>query len=170
MKSPFVLVGIIIIALIIGMFWSLPSYRAFLALREQQNQKTEEVQTRTNYFKELGVLEGKLQKFQTQLASIDWALPNDSSLPSLYGEIQSMAAHSGLILKSISSSVPASSQDQLKTIEVNLDMSGSYIGLKEFLLRSQNAPRVLKIQSVAFSSPKAADKFNFQLRLLAFSY
>ncbi len=170
MRSPFVLAGIVIMALIIGIFWSWPSYQAFFALHEQQNQKTREAEAQANYFKELGALQEKLQKFQSQLALVDWALPNDSSLPSLYGEIQSMAANSGLVLKSISSSVPPSVAGQLKTIEMNLDMSGSYIGLKEFLSRSQNAARVLRVQSAGFLSPKTTDKFNFQLRLSAYSY
>lgn len=170
MKSPFVLVGIVIIALIIGVFWSWPSYQAFLALRQEQNQKAQDVQTRTHYFNDLAALREKLQTFQTQLALLDWALPNDSSIPSLYGEIQSMAANSGLVLKSISSSVLPSSQSQLKTIEVSLDMSGSYIGLKEFIARAQSAPRVLNVESVGFSSVKESDKFNFEVRVLAYSY
>ena len=173
MKSPLVIIGILVVDSIVGIFWSWPAYKAFLVFHNQEKQKMAEVQMQANYFKDIEALSEKLRQSENKLAAIDWALPNDASLPSLYSGIQAMAASSGLVLQSISSSVSSDvvkDANQVKTVDINLQLSGSYAGFKEFLARTLKSARILRVQSVSFSSPKTVGKFDFTLRVHAYSY
>ncbi len=172
MRSPVVIIGIFIIALVVGIFWTWPAYKDYSALLREQKQKQAEMQTREEYINNLVALDTQLQGSKDKLAKLDAAFPSDEDLPSLYSEVQQLASASGLVLRSITSSLSASgtAASQLQTIELNLSLEGSYTAFKEFLLRTQTAWRVLDVQSIAFSSPKTGTTFNFAIKLYAYSY
>ncbi len=171
MKSPIVIIGLFVAAFIIGIFWTWPSYQDYLKLTTQEQQLKQQVQSREKYFSNLASLQTQLQGSEGKLAKIDAAFPNDQDLPSLYEEIQQMAASSGLVLKTISSGVsPQTAIGTLIPIEVDVGLAGAYGGLKEFLTRSQTASRVLDVRSIGFASAKTGSQIDFSIKLNAYSY
>jgi len=172
MNRPFVIIGIVVIALVTLAFWTFPVYQEYTALSVELTEKETELQNRENYFSQLGSLENYLGGFQDQLLKLNAAVPGDSALPSLYDLVQRMSSESGLVLRQISAvkDAKAVSGVQARTVAVSLNLEGSYEGLKTFLSRTQTAPRLLDVTSVGFVSPPAGTSFQFTIHLNAFSY
>lgn len=174
MNRPFVIIGIVVIALVVAAFWTFPTYQEYASLSVELLEKRTELQNREDYMANLRELELRLESFTEELGKLHVAVPNNSSLPSLYDLVQRLSSESGLVLRQISAVEDAkkTTQVQTKTVEVNLNLEGSYEGLKAFLLRVQTAPRLLDVTSVGFTSPPPglSTQFNFVVHINAFSY
>ena len=168
-------------------FFTWPSLQDFQFLQLEKRSKAKEFENREEYFANLTSLERQLKDFGPELARLDYALPEDTSLPSLYQLLQEVAAGSGVVLKSISAQVAKGplrlgdeASDSLKTITLEVKVAGPYESFKQFLQSAQNAWRLLSIDSVAFVSPPstlrlrsglgASSSFEVSFRMQAYSY
>ena len=180
MNHLFVIIGVIVIIFVIAAFWAFPMYQEYKEISAELVEKETQFQNREKYFSELVSIEQRLESFEDELVKLNTALPDDSSLPSLYNLIQRLSSESGLILRQISAVEDATralkdttevlDEVQTKTTAVSLNLEGSYEGLKTFLRRTQTAPRLLDIVSVGFISPSSELSFQFTVHLNAFSY
>ena len=174
MNRPFVIIGIVVIVLVILAFWVFPMYQDFQELSVELIEKDAELQNREDYFSEIQSINDRLKIYEEELAKLHAAIPNDSSLPSLYDLVQRLSSESGLVLRQISAieDTKTVSGIQAQTIAVSLNLEGSYDGLKAFLNRVQIAPRLLDVTSVGFVSPATGipSQFQFAIFLNAFSY
>lgn len=173
MNHLFVITGIIVIIFVTAAFWAFPVYQEYKEISAELAGKETQFQNREKYFSQLTSIEERLESFEDELVRLNTALPDDSSLPSLYNLIQRLSSESGLILRQISAVEDATEvlEDvQAKTTAVSLNLEGSYEGLKTFLSRTQTAPRLLDVVSVGFESPSSELSFQFTVHLNAFSY
>jgi Tfp pilus assembly protein PilO len=146
-----------------------PSLRDFQFLQEEKRSKATEFENREEYFANLTSLQTQFKNFEPELRKLDYALPQDSSLPSLYQLLQEIASGSGVVLKAISAQV-AKGDTAPKAIDLQVTVAGPYESLKQFLESSQNAWRLLFIDSVSFVSPKTGSSFEVSFRMQAYSY
>ena len=59
---------------------------------------------------------------------------------------------------------------RFRTIEVNMEMEGTYEALKEFLVSTRKLPHLLSIKALKFDSPERGSTFKFSVTLQAYSY
>ena len=122
----------------------------------------------------------KLDEHQEELTKIDSALPSEFSAPSLLKFLQKIAPENGLVLTAVSSSLaqPLSQRNDIKEIQSSLSLSGSYSSLKNFLKVLEKSARLIKIDSVSFSTSQKKEGetaeiskiFDFQLEVKTYSY
>lgn len=157
-------------SLIFGIFVAFPRFQTFLAVQKELNVKQTELESRENYFAHLQNLQDRINT-EELVAKIDAAIPNDLQLPALYEFLQSVAAGSGLSLRSIAVSPSPSAQGaRLSRISSSLQLGGSYEGLKVFLADLLRASRMSDVESINFSSPQTGTGFVFHIRTTSYSY
>lgn len=152
-----------------GFFFTWPAFQDLQFLQLEKRLKLAEFENREEYFTNLSSLQQKLKDFELELRKLDSALPEDTSLPSLYQLLQEISAGSGLVLKSIASHV-LTTESPLKTIDLQLRVAGSYESLQSFLKNIQNAWRLISVDSLTFDSPRTGSSFEVFLRMQAYSY
>lgn len=159
--------------IITGNFLLWPKYQDLTNLQVQVKEKQIELQNKEKYFADLADSAEKLTKFQEELAKIEFALPEKSSLPFLADFLQQISGQSGLILKKLSS--PTVSFDKEKTdikeIRFDMDLSGSYASFKSLLSLLEKSARLIDMENISFSSPeKPTDPFSFSIKIKTQSY
>jgi len=130
-----------------------PNFQEFSELQRQIKEKGGSLEQKQKRIGELTKLQEELHAHEHELRQIDAAVPQDPQMPAVYDMIQSMAASSGLVLKSILSK-PALEEhpgSSLKTTQMSLSLQGSYEGIKQFLSRMKASARVLNMESIKIS-------------------
>lgn len=156
----------------IGLFFVMPLRDDLAFLRGELKKKQFELRTSREYVENLRFLEGKLQQAPEAVAKLNAAIPDAPNLPSLYDFLQKLGATSGLALKSVDGSLKVDGQNpRLNVVSVSMRVAGSYEGLKDFLGRLKSSPRIIRVESVGFSSPAAKNApFDAHVLLSAYSY
>ena len=169
MNRPLFSIVFLVGAGLAAFFFTWPAFQDVQFLQMEKRSKLAEFENREEYFTNLADLQKQLKDFEPELLKLDHALPQDASHPSLYKLLQEVAADSGVVLKSIAAQVQKG-EAPVKTIDLQLKVAGPYESLKSFLENSQNAWRLLSIDSIAFVSPKTGGTFEISLRMQAYSY
>lgn len=167
MKSPFVVIGVFALGVIVLLLWTWPAYQSYAVSQGELQGARVETQNRETYFTTLASLEKELQQYPTELAHLNAAFPANPDLPSLYDNLQDIAASSGLIMTAVSANVAKEATP--KEAEVNVTLEGSYAGLKEFLRGVQQSSRAMQVTSLEFATPKEGARFEFRIHVKAFS-
>ncbi len=170
--------ALLAISVLVIVFLLWPNFQTFSALRNQLQERELELKNLEAYFNQLRQLREEIASQPTEkLTLIEQSLPDEPSLPSLYEALSQTASHSGLALRSINSfgGVVQSDQSrektlQFRTIEVIMEMEGTYEALKEFLMNTRTLPRLLSIKDLKFESPERGGIFKFSVTLQAYSY
>lgn len=168
---PIALLFIFAIVVIVLGVW--PSYQEFVDLKEQVKVKEVEIENRELYVKNLREIELLLNERESDIAKLDVIIPNSSKVPLLYNLLQKISSGSGLLFREVSSSIKKEEDFStgLNTIRVNMEIEGSYTGIKEFLILARNAERLLDVKSVGFSVPDDEEKpIKFLIEVNSFSY
>ena len=156
-------------AVLTAFFFTWPSLHDFQFLQMEKRSKAKEFENREEYFANLASLQQKLNNLEPQLTKLGFALPEDTSLPSLYQLLQEVASSSGVVLKAISAQV-VKNDTPLKTVDLLITVAGPYESFKQFLQSAHNAWRLLSVDSISFVSPKAGPSFEVSFRMQAYSY
>lgn len=155
----------------------LPKFQEFQTINKTLEGKRNEFKYREEYFLRLKDVEAQVNQYQTELAKIDVALPNDPSLPSLFDFFQKTTAQSGLVISDMGNfSVSNSSKyPGLKEVNLKLDVSGPYESLKNFFSVLEKSSRLIDIEGISFAAPKEGQSqqmgiFIFSLKIKVYSY
>jgi len=149
---------------------ALPRFQAFSVIQKELDVKRAELASKESYFAHIKDVQGRINA-QALVAKIDAAIPNDAQLPAFHEFMQSIAAESGLSLRSITTSQTLPAQGtRLLRIGASLQLGGSYEGLKVFLSNLLRASRMTDIDSISFSSSQLGTGFVFNVRTVSYSY
>ncbi|MBI4217423.1 MAG: type 4a pilus biogenesis protein PilO [Parcubacteria group bacterium] len=166
--------ALLAISMLVIVFLLWPNFQTFSALRNQLQERELELKNLEAYFNQLKQLQEEIASQPAEkLTLIEQSLPDEPSLPSLYEVLSQTASHSGLALRSINSFVGVAAPEAeqgFRTIEVAMEMEGTYEALKEFLLSTRTLPRLLSIKDLKFDSPERGGIFKFSVTLQAYSY
>lgn len=167
-QSFIVTIGIIAAIAIVAIVLIPPLYEE-VGLQRNSIQEKEEV------ILELEKLVQKTEEWRSELfqeeesiETLDLFLPDEKDLPNLIVSLESLSAGNGMILKSISaqgdqrrpslkSSQDGSSQGSFESLDLTLEMSGSYSAFKSFLRGLENNIRIMDVESIGFGSDDSAD-------------
>lgn len=159
-----------ILAIVVAVFGSRPIYQELSALQDQMRVKEVEIQNREAYIESLKTAEQKILEQPEKIAKLQAIFPDNPDIPLLYDLLSRISSNSGLIFRGISSSMGESSGTGIQEITVDITVEGFYTALKEFLLATRKAERMLDVNSVSFQAPEGSEIFKFSIRLSTFSY
>jgi Tfp pilus assembly protein PilO len=174
------------LSFVIGLVFSFPKFQQMRVAQKQLESKETELEEKKAYFKEIDILSEKLKEHPEELAIVDFALPDDFSLPFLFDFFEKIISRNGLSLTNISqSSSPQSSSrssrssaieenleetepgDKLGEGRTNLSLAGSYSSFKNFLYSVEKSARLIEVENTYFSlsqDESTAIKFNIRVR------
>ncbi len=163
----------IVAALALAIFLVLPEYGSLKSKISEREIKQANLKNRNDYYKKVAEISNELKKYPEELAKIDFALPQEISLPAMYGFFQKKASESGLVLKDEkfdSSSAPNESLAK-KEYRFSLTLSGSYPAFKNFLAILEKSAKIVEVEQISFSSPgKGESTFSFSVSVKFYSY
>ena len=161
-----VTVGCLTLALVLGFTLTWPKYQAWQALRLNIEAKTTELHSQEEYFSQIKEISEELAKYTESLNKISSALPENTSLPSLFNFLQLTASQTGLVLEEITLGGVAEGE-----IRIACQLTGSYSAFKNFLLALENSARMIEVEEISFASPeKAGESFEFSVQIKTHSY
>jgi Tfp pilus assembly protein PilO len=183
MSKTYLAIFLIAAVLIFGVVFMWPKYQSLNALNEGIKAKEFELESKTDYFDHVRGVSEQLEEYEESLSKINSALPDDALLPSTFNYLQSAASQSGLILEEVAvgsagvfgqnQATPVkNSEGQIKTVNLNLSLVGSYASLKSFVLEIENSARIIEVRRIAFSSPEEDEEnaFTFSVDLVTHNY
>ncbi len=168
---PIISVIILILLGVGGYFFWWPKYQEFKQQGTLLEEKTRGLEEKNNYYSKLEAISNKLDSYKDEFDKIKTALPAEASLPILFNFMQKTSMENGLILSDISSSKGAisssenSGKTRIEKISLSLSLSGSYSAFKNFLAVIYKNSRLIRVNSISFSSPTEEELFNFSLSL-----
>ena len=170
--------ALLAISVLVIVFLLWPNFQTFSALQSQLQERELELKNLEAYFNQLELLKEEIASQPAEKKTlIEQSLPDEPSLPSLYEALSQTASQSGLVLRSINSSVAVVPSEQVaeqtlqfRTIEVVMETEGTYEALKEFLVSTRTLPRLLSVKALKFDSPERGSIFKFSVTLQAYSY
>lgn len=164
-----IIVIILVITLLLGVGLVWPKFQSQQVLQKELLHKEAELDSKTAYYSQIRETAAELEKYSEELAKISSALPDKPSLPVLFHFLQQTSAQTGLILKK--ASLAGSTGGSLQEINVELELSGNYPALKDFLLALEQTARLIVVKTMHFAFPVEDDKpFEFKVGVTAHSY
>lgn len=153
---PIISIFLLFLVVFGGYFYWWPGYQHFQDLRAALAGKKGQLEQAEEYLLELKTLSNRLAEYEDELAKVDSALPDDPSIPALFNFIQKTSSENGLILKKIGliklSPEEISAKERIVKIPFSVVVSGSYPAFKNFLLAVYKNARIIKVDSIDFSS------------------
>lgn len=172
------------LTLILVLFFLWPKYQKLREIQAEIKVKEVERKNQEDYISHLYELSEKLKEYQREILVIDSALPPRPDLPSLLNFLQKVSGQNGLIFKKLGSFsialpkkpevVPGLPQEtkspsEIKEISLDFEVSGSYSALKNFLSSLERSARLIKLESLSFSSEEG-EITSFKLKIKTHSY
>lgn len=172
LRKSIIIVITLIATSVFAFLYVFPKKAALSGLENIIQEKKQELAARENYFKGLRSVSKGLEDYQSQLAKIKSALPEDPQPIVFYDFLQKSTSRSGLVLKSINYDLPgseSSGNQGLKIISLNLGVVGTIDGFRSLLSILEKSTRIINIESFSFTSPeKEKDPVNFDLKIKAY--
>ncbi len=169
---PLVIIISFLFALVLGAVILWPRFQDLKTLNKEIDGLKTELESKKDYFSNLGEIKTRFKEYELELSKIDSALPDDPSLASLFNFLQKACSQSGLVLKNISpfTSSPVAEYPQLQETQATLQVTGAYAAFKNFLSVLEKSARLIETENIYFSSPETGGIFNFNLKLKVTSY
>lgn len=186
------LIAIMIFGLsfVIGLVFCFPKFQQMRAAQQQLESKGAELKEKKAYFEEIDILSEKLKQYPKELAIIDFALPDDFSLPFLFDFFEKIISKNGLSLTNISQSSVAQSSprfsrssvkqenfedaelgNKLKESRTIISLTGSYSSFKNLLYYMEKSARLIEVENTSFLLPQEeGSTIKFNLRVKTNSY
>ena len=161
----------LLLILLLGFFALHPQYQELTTLKEQIQEKEEQLRSQEDYLNKLSEASEELKKYEEQLVLIDTALPSEPSLPALFDFLEKTASQSGLILKDIDASTSPSVDSVLKETTISVKATGAYSSFKNFISVLEKSARIMSVASFSFDNSKEkGDIFDLGLTIKTHSY
>lgn len=189
-NKPISAVVILIIAFLCIFLFALPKYKQSVAMQIKEGDLQAEYNGKELYYAKLAELLKEVTDRQEALGKINSALPKEVSLAPLVSFFQKKAAENGLNLKSIvfspaslagpAMSAAKSSSREVRPVGFSLNVSGGYLGLKNFLAALESSSRIFQVESIYFTSSLAQQSsvksrnqltvYDFRLEVKTYTY
>ena len=182
---------LILISIVIILFLIKPAYQKFNFNKTQLKESEAELQYRRDYIKQIAAIKKRLDEDKDAVAKIDFALPTDVSIASLFNFLQTAAQKNGLLLADVTMPTKvslvlhkkATAQNGKSIIQkrkTNLDyysfttqVRGPYEHSKRFISDVEKSARMVEIDDVDFSHSirsSTSDDFSCNLALKIYSF
>jgi len=144
-----------------------PKKNSVATLISELQQKKLEFQTADEYFREIEEVHEKLREYSEEISKIDFALPEDPSIPSLFDFLYQASFQTGVLLEALHTPT-LKEEENLKKWTTTFTIKGNYSSLKDFVSLIEKSARLIKIENITAWPEK--DRVNFSLTISVFSY
>ena len=168
LRKSIIIAAVLIATILFAFFAIFPKKGELSDLAKRVEEKKRELKAREDYLKELQKISYDLQGYQDELAKIKSALPEDPQVLLIYNFLPKAASRSGLVLKNVSHSLGNSESKGLKTVNLDLTLSGRVDGFRNFLFLVEKSARLIEIGSFSFASPEKKEEpasFNLKIKV-----
>jgi len=159
-KSLYINIAIIITSLIviIGVFILLiyPLYEQIKTLNQEIQIKQQQEESLQNRLTQLKELETNYNKAKDKSQTINIALPNEKQIPEILVQLSNIAGESGMTLTEITptkeqkeKSASSASSALYKELPLNIKLSGSFKGLKNYLSGIEKNLRIMDTNAIS---------------------
>lgn len=172
MNSKQLLIFLIIVLAVILVVWQLflPAFNDVYQAREDLKLWKDKVSGTTSLTQKLAELKKKYDTLMEQTEKIEIALPRGQDVPALLIELEALTSQNGLILNSVKfvsfegakkKKAAESEMNQgaasalmagVKSMDIELNLSGDYNSLKNFLKAVESNLRIMDISVINFGS------------------
>ncbi len=141
-----------------------PAFSSVSNLRGEAALRKDEVEKERQVLEKIKSLSGAVDSRQSEVKRLEAAIPNSESKPELISIMENLASQNGLGLIAISAELlpddPKSRKERvenilqgavLKTLKLDLKLTGSYEAFKSWLDAVENNLRIFDIQNISFS-------------------
>lgn len=155
----------------IGYFLLWPTYQKLTTAQSEIQSVQESIQSADSRLAELKKTSERLKQYENQLKILDSALPKKFYLPHLYNFFEEICPQKALTLNSMSATVnPLTGSSNIKEVPINLNVSGSYSSLKDFIDYLEKSVRFFALSNMTISGPGEEDQpFSLILNLKTFT-
>lgn len=161
MNKPAIIIIFLVIAAVLAFLFVAPKYQEYHQLQARIREKEAKFSGESIYFARISDILAGLESRLGVLDKIQSALPADVSVAPLVDFLQKKGSENGISITSVVFSqlsglalgqIPqASVPGQAKDILFTVNATGSYQGLKGFLMAMDNSARLFEMESVSFS-------------------
>lgn len=166
MKKKIIIIIFLALALLLGFLFVWPNYQKLQLTEQTVEEKRIEIKYKEDYFQDLKKAFQEIEKYQEQLEKIDSALPSEPDLAVVLNFIKNSGIKSGIILTEIETSPakPSLETRGLKETEISFTVLGPYPAFRNFLSDLEQTSRMIKIESISFSSKENIRNFNLKIK------
>lgn len=153
MRSLRIIVSIFLLvaSLGLGLLLLWPTYQELSQLRAQVKEVRERLERGEAVVSQLKEVRGQVEMHQEDFAKMSIGVPQEVRLPAVYDLVQDLGSSSGVLVQAIEANTIRGDEEReggVAITELNLQVSGSYEGLKSFLGALRRSARILNVQSV----------------------
>ncbi|MEX2090995.1 MAG: type 4a pilus biogenesis protein PilO [Candidatus Paceibacterota bacterium] len=153
------------LALIGAWGWVLPEYNKISELNMAINERRALYDSRSEIIKKIHDLNIEYQKRSADITRISSILPDKKSLAEAVSAIEKISTQSGLQLVGTSMSGLPSSVGTYNLMPIELSLSGTYLGLVNFLQSAEKNLRIIDITSIDAASGSTENTLlNFSIK------
>ena len=163
-NKPVTAIIILIVDLILIFLFVIPKYQETREMQINFEKKQIDYNNQSKYHAELLDILKNIEERKEVIEKIDIALPSNFSISSIVNFLQEKAKENQLSIKSmVFSKISSQTDEQLlkenslkkvKSVNITINLSGSYQGLKNLLASLDKSARLFEVDSISFSSPE----------------
>ena len=165
--------AILIASIVVYSLLLKPAYEEVNQLRGDLTSKSDLVSEQRRVIEKVKELLDQYPSLAGPRQKISLALPDKADYPTLLNQINGLTNAAGLALQSVSLASVTSAQAGglgagsnvpiMSTIQINLDVSGSYQTLKSFLQTIETNIRIMDLVSLAITPLANSNNYNYHL-------
>ena len=133
------------ISVLVFVFITLPAFEGFLMEKRKLDNKKEDSRKQEQYFRELKEISSNLKIYSSELEMVDWAISDDSIVPSLVRYLEKSSQNNGLFFGNVKSVSKSKSErfPDLRELELTFFVSGSYQNFKNFIKTLEDSIKII---------------------------
>jgi Tfp pilus assembly protein PilO len=157
-----------------------PKFQEFQTINKAIEVQKKDLENKQQYIVKLKDVEAQVKEYQSEIAKIDIALPNEPSVPSIFDFLQKVISQSGLVASGMGgfSVTDSVNYPGLKEINMTFSVAGSYESFKNFINILERSSRMIDVGLISFSGSavdqeaknQSKDMFSFGLTIKVHSY
>jgi len=151
-----IIIFLSIIAVGVVAVW--PAYQTMQESLGALKLKETELETKGIYYDNVTLLYTESKKYTEELAKMNSALPEKNSAASLFQFIQEIGSQNGMVLKDIGAFSTNLSVDslQIKEMEFDFTILGSYPSFRSFLGALEKSSRLIDVKNISIPHEKGS--------------
>src|SRR3989344_4960909 len=168
----FLPIFILVVAVLGGVFFLWPAYEDFSGINTQVNIQQERLERGQRVLTQLVALQRQIAERQEEFEKLEYSIPEDMQLPAVYDLIQQLAASSGLVVETITTQSTEVAGESLDIVHVEVQLVGSYAGLKNFLDAAKRSARIVNVGTlhiIAAAQPGAQSALAIEAEIAAYA-
>jgi len=166
-RENFYSIFFISISLLMYFLFISPKFQSLSILNSELSQKKIEFESLGDYFREVMEISERLKNYQDSISKIDFALPEDPKIFSLFNFLQKISSQSGLLVEEIDS-ISSEQQGDLKKWTSTFQFKGDYPSFKNFISSLEKSSRLIKVEKITMKSGEKGLSFSITISVFSF--